>query len=90
MLRCMRTTVRLPEPLLEDAKRAASEAGTTLTAVLEDALLEYLSRRKHQKQHSTPVRLPTFGGRGVRKGIDLDDSASLLDTLEEKDAAFRR
>ena len=37
MLRHMRTTVRLNERLLAEAKKYAAQSGKTLTAVLEDA-----------------------------------------------------
>jgi Arc/MetJ family transcription regulator len=76
----MRTTVRLDEHLLAQAKKHAAESGKTLTSVLEDALRESLSRRKvHAK--AKPVRLKTVKGSGVRPGVDLDDSASLLDLM---------
>jgi hypothetical protein len=29
------------------------------------------------------VKLTTFGGNGVQAGVDLDDSAALLDLMEE-------
>ena len=76
----MRTTVRLDENLLAEAKKHAAESGKTLTALLEEALRESLSRRKvHAK--SKPVRLKTVKGGGVRAGVDLDDSAALLDLM---------
>jgi hypothetical protein len=76
----MRTTVRLDAHLLAQAKKQAAESGKTLTAVLEDALRESLSRRKaHAK--ARPVRLKTVKGSGMRPGVDLDDSASLLDLM---------
>lgn len=82
MLRCMRTTIRLDEELLRDAKAAAAASGRTLTALIEDALREALSRRHG---HASPARveLPTFqGGGGLQAGVDLDDSAALLDLME--------
>jgi hypothetical protein len=81
MLRCMRTTVRLDESLMKDAKKAAAESGRTLTAVIEDALRESLSRRRGGGPRRR-VRLPTFAGRGVLPGVDLDDTAALLDRME--------
>jgi Arc/MetJ family transcription regulator len=76
----MRTTVRLDEHLLAEAKKHAAESGKTLTSLLEEALRESLSRRKpHVK--SKPVRLKTVRGGGVRAGVDLDDSAALLDLM---------
>lgn len=74
----MRTTVRLDPHLLAAAKKHAAESGKTLTTVLEQALRESLARR------SVPVkriRLVTVKGGGVHRGVDLDDSASLLDLM---------
>ena len=77
----MRTTVRLDEHLLAQAKRHAAESGRTLTAVLEEALRESLARR-NVRTKSKPVRLKTVKGGGIRAGVDLDDSSSLLDLME--------
>jgi hypothetical protein len=76
----MRTTVRLDEHLLQQAKQHAVASGMTLTAVLEQALRESLARRPAAGRLA-PVRLKTFRGSGVRPGVDLDDSASLLDLM---------
>jgi hypothetical protein len=77
----MRTTVRLDEHLLAQAKKHAAEAGTTLTALLEQALRESLARREAPLSSGKPLRLKTVKGTGVRPGVDLDDSASLLDLM---------
>lgn len=81
MLRRMRTTVRLDDHLLARARRYAAENGQTLTALLESALREKLGRRR-QRAGRAPVRLHTVSGSGMRPGVDLDDSAALLDLLE--------
>lgn len=78
----MRTTIRLNDELLKSAKRYAYETGRTLTAVIEDALRRVLSQRPG-KGRRTRVKLTTVKGHGVRPGIDLDDSASLLAMMEE-------
>lgn len=80
----MRTTVRLDEHLLQQAKQHAAASGTTLTAVLEQALRESLARRAATARLD-PVRLKTFRGGGVRPGVHLDDSASLLDVMVDRD-----
>ncbi|HMO47030.1 MAG TPA: ribbon-helix-helix protein, CopG family [Rubrivivax sp.] len=77
----MRTTVRLDPHLLAEAKRRAAATGTTLTAVLEQALRESLARRE-TKAAARPLRLKTFKGTGLRAGVDLDDSAALLDLMD--------
>lgn len=77
----MRTTVRLDDPLLAQAKKLAAETGRTLTAVIEDALRAALARR-NQPNRRSKLRLTTFDGKGLQPGVDLDDSAALLDRME--------
>jgi DNA repair photolyase len=77
----MRTTVRLNERLLAEAKKHAAEVGTTLTALLEEALRETLARRTSRPK-TRRIRLKTVKGSGLRPGVDLDDSATLLDLME--------
>jgi hypothetical protein len=80
----MRTTIRLDDDLLAEAKQRAARGGLTLTAVIEEALRESFSRRERREQR--PVKLPSWGKGGVLPGVDLDDSASLLDLMEREDA----
>ncbi len=78
----MRTTVRLDDRLLAEAKKLSAESGRTLTSVLEDALRETLARRRGRRVKRKPVRLRTVKGDGMRPGVDLDDTASLTDLME--------
>jgi hypothetical protein len=77
----MRTTVRLDDDLLREAKRYAAEKGITLTAMLDQALREILARQEGPIDLER-IPLPTFKGTGLRPGVDLDDTASLLDLME--------
>jgi hypothetical protein len=85
----MRTTVNLPNELLAQVKKAALEAQTTVTALIEEALRETLARRRRKPQ-GKPVDLPTFGSGGLQPGVDLDDSAALLDLTEPSGVPVRR
>ena len=85
----MRTTVRLDDQLILQAKQVAAQTGRTMAAVIEDALREAMARRKHGAGRQ-PVGLTTVAGHGVLPGVDLDDSASLLEVMESADAAARR
>ncbi len=80
----MRTTVRLDEQLLREAKELAARTGRSLTAVIEDALRELLARRS-ERAGGPRVELPTFRGEGLQPGVDLDDTAALLDLMEAGD-----
>jgi hypothetical protein len=77
----MRTTVRLDDELLAAAKRRAADTGRTLTDVIADALRRELAVAPATAA-SGPVELPTFGGNGLQPGVDLDDTAGLLDLME--------
>ena len=76
----MRTTVRLNPHLLAEAKKHAAASGKTFAAVLEQALRESMARRSLPAR-ARRVRLKTFKGGGVRRGVDLDDAAALLDLM---------
>lgn len=77
----MRTTIQLDDALLTEIKKLAAESGRTFTAVVEDALREVLARRKHGRPASK-ARFTTFGGKGLHPGVDLDNSAALLDLMD--------
>ncbi len=79
----MRTTVRLDERLLQQAKAFAARERRTLTAVIDDALRQFLSRSVPRHPKRPAVQLITFRGAGPRAGIDLDDTAGLVDVMEE-------
>ena len=79
----MRTTIRIDDRLLAEAKARAARSGTTLTAVVENALREAFSRRKRQPR-SRP-KLPTLSGGRLLPGVDLDDSGALLDLMESSE-----
>jgi hypothetical protein len=78
----MRTTIRLDKQLLADAKQFATRTGRTLTGVIEDALRQALAEAKRAKK-SAPTRIPTFRGEGLQPGVDLDDTAALLNVMDE-------
>ncbi|HEY7691634.1 MAG TPA: YlcI/YnfO family protein [Gaiellaceae bacterium] len=81
----MRTTIRLDDELMRAAKQRAVETGRTLTAVIEDALRQALAQREGSAGRSP--RLPMSRSAGtLLPGIDLDDSAALLDLMESTDA----
>ena len=77
----MRTTIRLDDDLLAEAKELAARTRRSLNSVIEDALRESLARRRGQAGRK-PVTLTTFRGRGLRPGVDLDDTAALYDLMD--------
>jgi hypothetical protein len=51
--------------------------------MVEDALRQSPHRRYPTTRRA--VELPVFGEGGMRPGVDLDDSAALLDVMEQND-----
>jgi hypothetical protein len=77
----MRTTINIAEQLYRDAKARAASTGQTVSEVIEDAVREAL---RPKASDPTPVApLPVFGGSGVLAGIDVTDSGSLLDAMDD-------
>ena len=78
----MRTTIQLNDDLHEMARRYALANGTTLTALLEEMLREKLLVPK--RPPAEQVKRKTVNGRGMLRGVDLDDNAALLDLMETR------
>ena len=81
MFLCMRTTIHIDDSLFAELKGIAARTGRTLTSVIHDALLDALSRRRNRERSA--IDLPVFKGTGVMPGVDLNDSAALLDLMED-------
>ena len=80
----MRTTIRLDDDLLAEVKQLASESNRTMTAVIEDALRQMLTRQPRSPARP-PVHLTTMGDSKLMPGVDLDNSAALLDLMAAGD-----
>lgn len=84
MLWHMRTTVRLDEGLLERARQEAARRGVTLTSLIEQGLRLVLRKPMKRSEHPF-VTLPECRAvGGTLPGVDLDDSAALLDRMEDR------
>ena len=78
----MRTTIRLNDRLLEQAREEARRRGATLTALIEEGLRRELARSKETGPRPR-VELPVFEASGLMPGVDLSNNASLLEIMEE-------
>ena len=76
----MRTTVKLDDRLLAEAKQMAARSRKTLSEVIEDALRQVLSAPAASASRK-PVKLSTFRGTGLQPGVDLDSSSALLELM---------
>jgi hypothetical protein len=79
----MRTTVRLSDSLLREAKKYAAHHGTTLTSMLDQGLRMILRENAPAyKAGKKKFRLTTFKGTGLRPGIDPASNAAMLDIAD--------
>ena len=73
----------MDDGLLRRAKELAAKRETTLTAILEEALREWLDRQKRSRRRQR-VELPVSRCRGgLLPGVDLNDTGDLLDRMED-------
>ena len=85
----MRTTINLPDDLIQRAKMAALESGTTLTEIIENALRESLADRR-RKRTNRDIKIVASGSGGLQPGVDLDDTSASLDIMDGIDDPNRR
>jgi plasmid stability protein len=80
----MRTTLRVDDELLRRVKSHAARHGRSLTSVFEEALRLLLAEsERHRQRPRVELPVSTASG-GVQPGVDLDDSAALLDVMDER------
>ena len=77
--------VYLTDPDRDRLERLATELDTTKSDVLRRGLeaLEAMIRRDAKPARKAEP-LPTYRGKGLQPGIDLDDTAGLLDLMEDR------
>jgi len=78
----MRTTIRLEDSLLREAKIRAAEQGITLTKLIDESLRERLSSRPRPRELES-FRLRSYGKGGARPGVNLDDNRAVRDLMDE-------
>jgi len=79
----MRTTVRLDDELLKEAKIRAAEQGITLTQLIDESLRERLATRP-RRMSVEPFQMPTYGEGGTRPEVNLNDNRALRDLMDEE------
>lgn len=80
----MRTTININDSLLLQAKQTSIERNCTLGEVIDDALRIALAREDAGSEAGDPriAPLKTYCGKGLQTGVDLSNSAALLEIIE--------
>ena len=80
----MQTTIQLDDALLAQALKLATEKGYDLSHFIEDTLRDKIAPRSPAPAaEELRFRLTTVGGNGVRPGVDLNNSATLLSVMDK-------
>ena len=82
----MGVKLEINEDLLAAAEQVALRRGQSLSVFVEQALRDAFASPRDGLTVQGKVELPTFRGRGLRPGVNLDDSASLLELMESRNA----
>ena len=78
-----RTTVRLPDALLEDAKTHARRSGRTLTQLIEDGVRAELTRANVERVRESSPRYGGFASADAR-AADAANSTQLAEALADR------
>jgi hypothetical protein len=76
----MKTTIEIPDDLLQEAKKVAATEQTTLRSLVEEGLRWVLSKRR-KKHRRFALRDAAVSGRGVQKGLTEGDWDSLRESI---------
>jgi Bacterial antitoxin of type II TA system, VapB len=84
MLWFMRVTLRLDDKLMRRAVRIANKRSETLDALIERGLRSLLAEAPGRSSRARKrLKFPVSrAGGGMLPGVDLNDSAGLLDRIE--------
>jgi Arc/MetJ family transcription regulator len=82
MLLHMRTTFLIDDALYRDVKSVAATDGRTVTSVVEEALRALLRERGEGHARGT-YAVEAHGHGGLLPGVDLNNSAALLDLMDQ-------
>jgi hypothetical protein len=67
----MKTTVEIPDALLDEARKVASRHGTTLRVLIIDGLRRSIAERRRAAGFT--LRNASVGGDGLQPGVDATD-----------------
>lgn len=77
----MKTTVEISDALLSAAKSTAADEGTTVRALIEEALRRLLDERRSRRKFR--LRKASFKGKGLQPGMIEGDWDQVRDLIYE-------
>jgi len=68
MVSHMKTTIQIPDSLLKEARKLATEEHTTLKSLMEEGLRRIIT--EHKRRGSFKLRKATFRGKGLQSHLE--------------------
>lgn len=81
----MKTTIELPDDLVDQARRVAKQEGATLRALVEEGLQRSLEARRSSVRRQ--LDFPTFGGSGLTDEYQTAGWGSIRDEIYREHGA---
>jgi len=81
MVSHMKTTIQIPDSLLKEARKLATEEHTTLKALMEEGLRRIIS--EHRRRGGYKLRKATFRGSGLQPHLEGATWELIRDTSYE-------
>jgi hypothetical protein len=78
----MRTTMNLPDALLDEVRERAKSEGRTVTSLMIEALQDLLDKKPVEHERYS---FPTWGAPNGRMLIDIDDKDAVQRLFDEED-----
>ena len=78
----MRTSIDIDDNILLQTKQLALQSKIPFTRLIEDALRSMLLKKNSPQKKTSRIVLTTSKGTGLHHGIDLNNSQSLLDIMD--------
>jgi hypothetical protein len=85
----MRTTISLDDRLLAQLKRRATESGTSVSKLVEQAVRLFVRTPRTPRPRDS-FELVTFGAGGRFSRYDIDKTAELIDAEDRERFSARR
>lgn len=73
----MKTTIEISNALFQKTKQLAAQRNTSFKTIVESALREFLAASEADDSQPFRLRKHSFGGRGLRPGLDESDWATI-------------
>ena len=75
----MKSTVEIPDPIMQRLREIAAKEGKTLKALIVAALVQFVSPQQGEHRKRFKLEDRSVRGKGLQPGVDLSDWSSLRD-----------